>query len=286
MPDADHIQYLIDRGRGMAAKHLGVNYAAYRPLTTSTALNYLDPVNQVNAGWPVYFMQKPAGAFRGSFEGTNVKIPLYDIIADMTPFIVGDVFVSTDTPYVPYGGALTADLNPITVDNPQQVGAQSGYGAGATRVAFPTIEIDAFCLAFHGPIKKSIGARLDRIASFYRMAAAPANGYFSADTNAASPVVLSNGVFSVGSVGATPAQVPVGISVMPRWRGELVKSIPTTSQVVEYFIYVPPLNGFTFEEGDQIEFQDGSRYFVQVPYEQMVGFAGSQLGVERVGMQT
>ncbi len=250
----------------MASKHLGVNYAVYRPLTTSGAANYLDNVNQVNAGWPVYFMQKPAGAFRGSFEGTNVKIPLYDIIADMTPFIVGDVFVSTDSAYIPYG--------------------TTGYGAGATRVPFPTVEIDAFCLAFHGPIKKSIGARLDRIASIYRMAAAPANGYFSADTNAASPVVLSNGVFSVGAVGATPAQVPVGISVMPRWRGELIKSIPTTSQVVEYFIYVPPLNGFTFEEGDQLEFQDGSRYFVQVPYEQMVGFSGSQLGVERVGMQT
>lgn len=216
-----------------------------------------------------------------------MKLPLYDIIADMQPFLVGDVFVNTDTPYVPNGGGLTADLNLVTADSPLPITSSAGYGAGATSVPFPTVEIDAFCLAFHGPIKKSIGARLDRLATIYRMASGlDSNNYFSADINSASPVVLSNGVFSVGAVGAPPAFVPVGISVMPRWRGELIKSIPTSSQVVEYFIYVPPLNGFTFKEGDQIQFQDGSRYLVQIPYEQMVGFSGSQLGVERVGAQT
>jgi hypothetical protein len=269
MPKADQIQRIIDRGRGVAAKVLGVPYAVYRLGTSTAARNFIDPNNLIHSGYPVYYVQKPASGFRGSFEGTNLKVPLFDIIADMIPFQTGDVFISTDSPY------------------PQ------GFGAGATRVAFPTLEIDGWCFAFHGPIKKSIGARLDRLAYVYQQATAPdLNGYLSADTTTQLPLIMKGGAVKIGvplgSVGyQPPTLIPIGMASSERWRGDLYKApIPTTTSDIVYFAYVPPLQGFTFREGDRLVLQDGSRYVVKNPYEQMVGFVGSQLVLSREIAQT
>ncbi len=286
MPNANHIQWQIDKGRGKAASALGGPFNVFR-LLNSAATNFLDPANLIATNYPIYHVQKSPGAFRGSYEGINVGEPLFDVIGNMQPFFVGDVFIDADLPYVPWGGPLTADSN-ANINNPSitaDVG-QSGYGAGATSVTFPTLEIYGFCLGFHGPIKKSIGARLDRLAQVYRLPTSPgANGYWSASKNASLPIILTNGEFSVGTLGQTASFIPVGLAARPRWKSDLIKSIPTSTGELEYYCYVPPLPGFSFQESDRIVLQDGSVYVVQLPWEQQVGFVGSQLAVQREVLQ-
>lgn len=265
MPNAYKIQRKIDEGRGKAARALGGPFNVYR-LQANAATNYIDPLNLVASDYLVYHLQKGASAFRGSYEGSSIGVPLFDIIGDMTPFYVGDVFIDADGAYNPDGSG--------------------GYGAGATSVIFSTLEIYGWCLGFHGPIKKSIGARLDRLANIYTLASgADANGYFSAGTNSSLPLKIVNGQVVVGAVTDTPALIPVGLASKPRWRSDLIKAIPTTTGEVEYLAYVPPLPGYTLHEGDRIVLQDGSRYVVQLPWEQEVGFAGSQMSVKREVMQ-
>ena len=288
MPNPIHIQRQIDRGRGKAARALGGPFNVYR-VSGTAATNFIDSLNLVSSNYLVYHVQRSSSGFRGSYEGINVGAPLFDIIGDMGPFMVGDVFVDSDSPYVPFNGAVTSDNSAGTADSGIITSdtSASGYGAGATSVNFPTLEVYGFCLGFHGPIKKSIGARLDRLAQIYRMpTGADPNGYWSASKNASLPVVLSSGQFSVGTVSQTAALIPVGLAARPRWKSDLIKSIPTSTGELEYYCYVPPLQGFAFKEGDRIALQDGSRYVVQLPWEQQVGFAGSQLAVQREVMQT
>lgn len=250
-----HIQRLIDRGLGIAARNIGQPMSAYR-LQANGAVNFLDTANLVQANVMVY--RQPSGAGKLGIEGVTLGSPLYELFGDFNTFYVGDVFVQTDPAF------------------------PTGYGPGATLADFSTVEINAFCLAFHGPLKKIIGARIDRLAQIYRMAsAADTNGYLSAETAASLPVVLSDGTFSVGAVGATAAFVPIGMASLPRWRGRLFADIPTSTNEVVWVAYAPPLPGFLFKEGDRLVLQDGSRYVVQNPYEQMAGLAGSQLMVER-----
>jgi hypothetical protein len=286
MPNADRIQRKIDSGRGKAARALGGPFKVYR-ITGTAAQNFIDPLNLIKSNYLVYHTQKPAGSFRGSYEGINVGAPLFDIIGDMGPFLVGDVFINTDPPYEPYGGPLTGDIaaEGSDADIPGDI-YRSGYGAGATSVAYPTMEIYGFCLGFHGAIKKAIGARLDRLAQVFRLPEAPAaGGYWQADQATSLPIVLTNGTFAPGTVGQTAAFVPVGLAARPRWKSDLIKSIPTSTGELEYYCYVPPLYGFSFQESDRIVLQDGSQYVVQLPWEQEVGFVGSQLAVQRQVLQ-
>jgi hypothetical protein len=273
MPNPDHIQSVIDRGRGKAARALGGPFNVYR-VGALTARNFLDSANMVSQGYPVYHTQKSPSSFRGSYEGINVGAPLFDIVGDMGPFLVGDVFINGDLAYQPYGGTLPAPTTP------------GGYGAGATSVTGTTLEVYAFCLGFHGPIKKSIGARLDRLAQVFRLPkGTDSNGYWSASTNSAQPLILRNGKFSLGQLGVAPAWIPIGLAARPRWKSDLIKTIPTSTGELEYYCYVPPLPGFSFQESDRIVLQDTSRYLVQLPWEQQVGFVGSQLAVQREVLQ-
>lgn len=273
MPNANRIQRLIDKGRGHAARALGGPFNVYR-LQATAATNFIDPLNLVSSNYLIYHTQKSAGSFRGSYEGINVGAPLFDVVGDMGPFLVGDVFVDADSAYQPYGNGLSVS------------DTAAGYGAGATSVPFTTLELYAFCLGFHGPIKKSIGARLDRLAQIYRLPTAPdSNGYYSAGKSDSQPLVLANGTFSLGTTSDTAALIPVGLAARPRWKSDLIKAIPTSTGEIEYYCYVPPLPGFAFQEGDRLVMQDGSQYVVQLPWEQQVGFVGSQLAVQREVMQ-
>ncbi len=266
MPNPNQIQRQIDVGRGHAANALGGPFNVYRLQAGSAATNFVDPANQVATNYYVYHLQRSASGFRGSYEGTAL-VPLFDIIGNMSPFLLGDVFIDSDAAYNPNGSG--------------------GYGAGATSVTFPTLEVYGWCLGFHGPIKKSIGARLDRYAQIYRLLSGPdASGYFSGEKAASLPVKLVNGSLVVGAVTDTAALIPIGLAAKARWRADLIKEIPTTTGEVEYLAYVPPLPGFTFKEGDRLVLQDGSEYVVQLPWEQEVGFVGSQLSVKRQVMQT
>lgn len=248
----------IDRGRGKAAQRLGQPYNVFR-IQNNSAANYLDAANQIAVDFPVLRRVIRGGPDR---EAPEMGSLLFEIVADMSNFQTGDVFVQND----PF------------------------YGVGGTLPEFATPQFNAFVLGFHAPIRKSLGGRLDHLAYVYRQPSGPdANGYWSADTLASSPVMLQNGVFSVGSPGQTPALIPVGLQASERFHGEMIDLVPTATPTTRWMAFVPAMPGFLFREGDRIITQDesggllatGARYVVVHPYEQEAGLVGSQLVLER-----
>ncbi len=260
MANYQHIQRRIDFGRGRAAEHLGQPFSVYR-VQANSATNYLDAENLVAANFPVFYRQRAANGFGGSFEGGMPGVPLWDIVANMDGFIVGDVFVQTDA------------------------AVPTGYGPGATLVNYPTIELEGFCFGFHGPVKKSIGARVERLAQIYRPAQTPttSNGYFDLSLDLMRPVLLQNGNFVLGTNGQSGAAlIPVGWEPPSARLGrDLFEQIPDATKLSMYVLYLPPTAGFTLKEADRIQFQDGSRYVVDKPYEQQSGFVGTRITMFR-----
>jgi hypothetical protein len=51
--------------------------------------------------------------------------------------------------------------------------------------------------------------------------------------------------------------------------------------VPRYYVYLPPLPGYTAAEGDAIITEDDARYAVIAPYRQETGVVGHQLMVQR-----
>jgi hypothetical protein len=185
----------------------------------------------------------------------------YEILVDATFYELGDVFVEND----PF------------------------YGQGGTEVEFTTDQFEAYCLAFHGPVKKVIAARIDRNAFIYRPAQGPdATGYYSPTINAnVQPLICTAGIWGLGTVGAQAAKVPVGVMAMPRDRdAAFPPKVPGDTGQTVYFIYVPPLNGFNPREGDRVILDGtattGTRYVVRHPYQQQAGAVGSQLMCNRL----
>jgi hypothetical protein len=184
----------------------------------------------------------------------------YQMDVDATFWEVGDVFVENDI----------------------------FYGQGGTEVDFSTDQFEAYCLAFHGPVKKIIGARVDRTAYIYRPLSGPDSSGFFGPTigDNVAPLVCTAGVWAIGTTGSTASKVPVGIMAMPRDRDAAYPpKVPGDTGQTMYFVYVPPLNGFNPREGDRI-ITDGTaatgvRYVVKHPYQQQAGASGSQLMCSR-----
>lgn len=246
-------QNLIDKGRGQAAKRLGQPYDIYR-IQANSATNYLDPENKIFSGYLV--LRRPNRGL-GLIEGTLLTAVPWESMGDFRPWLLGDVFLQND---------------PV-------------FGAGYTLVTFETLEYDAFCLAFHGPVKKTMAARLDRFASVYRPLSgnsADASGYLSGGLDTSSPLQLVTGNFQFNSdPAATPAMIPMGFSSHIRARGDLYPDIPTSTGTPVYMLYMPPVPGYLPKEGDRIVAQDGSQYVIHVPFEQEAGYVGYQLTVTR-----
>jgi hypothetical protein len=256
MADYTTIMAHIDRGRGIAATHLGPPFDVYR-VQYNAALNMLDPANLVAEGVPVFRRTRQSSDM---IEGTHGKAIIWEVIGDMSPYILGDLFLQQD----------------------------KVYGVGATIVPFPTQQFICFCLAFHGPVKKSVGVFLNRFVNISRnLSGADTNGYLSGDSNATVPLILVNGQFQLGTAGQTPTNVPVGVDISERWRAELFRDIPASIGQGVRYIYVPPLPGFDFKEGDwlhtsaQPPFGSGAIYRVNTLFEQQTGFVGNLLSVTR-----
>src|SRR5262245_59833627 len=166
------IQKEIDHGRGIAARVLGQPYNVYRVQATP-AINFFDVTNRLSVNTKVLRRRISS---RDAIEGAErLGTLFFEIVGDMSPWLTGDVFVQND---------------PV-------------YGTGDTQVDFPTVQFNGFCLSFHGPIKKAIGARIERQVQVYRPVQAPdASGRWSPTFGQAlAPMVLSNGQFSFGTVG-------------------------------------------------------------------------------------
>ncbi len=246
------VQGRIDFGRGQAADVLGQPGAIYR-LNSASSGTWIDPANQIFQNYPV--LRKVLRSDPGLESTTIMSTMFYNLIADLTPLELGDIWIQTD----PY------------------------YGKGDTLVDYSTSQFDGICIASHGPVKKAFGARLDRMLTVYRPAeATDSNGYYNTTLPAAQPLVLKNGIFNLGVPGDTPVQIPGGFMVRARPFGapQFGGDIPGIPRYAEWYVYVPPLEGFTFRQGDRIMTYEGSRFIVVNPWHQEAGFVGSQMSLE------
>lgn len=247
-------------------------FLGYRIIDTSTG-------DFPEAWWPVPVC--PAGTHyefhllrrrlsEGKLETGIKNVTLfYDIIANMDPFLVGDVFVQNDAPFVP----------------------GKSYGAGATSIVGTTIEFSGMCLAWHPPENKAVGGRVDRRVTIWRPAFDPATvadgsgaTYWKETHDNDLPLILTNGVYAFGtSAQASSANwVPAGFTSAVRQHDWVFQpGVPGMLKEAKWFVYVPPLPGYMPAEGDAIVDENGARYVVGVPYEQKTGVAGYQLTVDR-----
>lgn len=260
-------QRLIDKQLGAFGNRIGQPFSVYRITPSSTG----DFPN----GW--YRVSTQAHAHRNRVRSQDAEVSMtsertvwYEVIADMSPFWLGDVFIATDPPFFP-GVA---------------------YGDRATNLP-GTIELNGFSLAWHPPIRPPLAARIDHRAYIYRPALLPQtysdgspplpSEQWRSTREFDTPLVLNNGVYSWGAPGQTASLVPCGFGTSDRQtRGEdMAPDPPGMLPVPRYYVYFPPLPGYSAAEGDAIITEDDARYAVIAPYKQETGVVGHQLMVQR-----
>lgn len=259
------IQHKIDKGLGIAGRHLGPPYAVHRIAGTSTG-DYPDGWHNVANEVPVFVRRSTDAKIQSALLASGTM--WFDVIGNMEPFLLGDVFRLADGNYVP----------------------RQSYGVGATSVA-NVGKYSGFGLAWHAPVDEPVGARLDVRVQIYRTAGPPDTnlqdgvGTWRGTVYAAQPLVLENGVFSFADPysGRQASFVPAGVSSTDRPpRGHIIlPAVPGDMQVSRYFLYLPPLPGYTPSEGDRMVQESGQRYVVTNPYNQLTGVVGLQIGVDR-----
>jgi hypothetical protein len=192
----------------------------------------------------------------------------YDIVANMSPFLVGDVFMQNDPNYV----------NGIS------------YGPGATSIVGTNIEFNGMCLAWHPPENKAVGARLDRRVQIFRPSNTPATvtgvagaAYWKETHDNDAPLILTGGVYAFGSAGASGASfVPAGaMSAIRQHEWIMQPVVPGAIKEAKWFFYLPPLPGYMPAEGDALIDENGARYVISVPFEQKTGVSGYQFVCDR-----
>lgn len=252
----------IDKGRGIAAKHLAQPFAAYR-IEGSSSGDFPGGWSLITANFPLFRRRYIAV---GKIETGLARGALwYEIIANMAPYVLGDVFLQIDPDYVP----------------------GVSYGAGAT-LLYGTEQIEALSLAIHMPVGKSIGGRLDRRIKIYRPNAGPAtlndgSSFFKTTLDNDMPLVLTDGTYAFGPPSAAASYIPGGFAAYDRQYGDELfgPAVPSMPKPSRYFVYVPPLPGYTPTEGDAVVAEDGSRYVCELAFYQESGVVGSQLVVHR-----
>jgi hypothetical protein len=247
----------VFRGRGHAARAVGVPYNVYRITSASTG-DWLVDANKIATDF--YVLRRPIKGGPGMETDPAMKSFWFEFVGDSTTFLVGDVFIQDDTT----------------------------YGAGFTSVVFETEQFDGLCLAFNPPIaKKVMAARIDRTVQIYRPANAPTTsaGYWDTTIQNGTPLILQNGQFAFSTAdGAVASKIPAGVLPQPKPSGgmQFKPEVPSMLDFPTYHLYIPPLNGEPLQEGDRIVDSDGSTYVVMVPWIQLAGVSGYQLACRRV----
>jgi hypothetical protein len=260
------LQRKIDTGIGKAALRLGQPFSAYRLGAASSG--------EFPAGWtqlgtliPIYRERVPEPKLEVAIPKSAVY---YNIFADMSPYNLGDVFLCTDPPFVP----------------------GVSYGENAT-ILPDTFEINGLALAWHMPARIPIGVRLTHLARVYRPATSPkaltdGSGYWASAHDNDAPLVLKNGVYSFGAAGSGRGSlVPAGFATAYRPSGPYPFGPPVPGMIrpTHWYVYLPPLPGYTGREGDAIITVDDARYVVVDPYRQESGLVGQQMLVDRTASQ-
>lgn len=265
MVDYATIQAKIDRGKGKAGSKLGQPYDVYR-LEPDSSRDFPVGWTKIASSFSV-FPRRLKG--ESSIESAISNATLfYDLIADMTQFQLGDVFMMSDPPYDP----------------------GVSYGLGATKVAGD--QFNGFTFAWHPPVRKAIGGRCDRLCRIYRPGGKPAplqdgNVYWRSFHQGDQPFVLIDGVMALGGPGELGSLVPCGFvsAYRPYGPKPFDPSPPGMLRPSHWFCYLPPLPGYTPREGDAIITQDDARYVVIEPFFQQAGVVGSQMMMDRTSAQ-
>lgn len=260
--DYTTFQNLADLGSGIGANFVGQPYDVYR-ITVSG--NVVQMGNQIFAGYPVQ-REKLSGKDSQGLETTIAqKAFFFSLLGDFSLNKVGDVFIQNDPT----------------------------YGVGSTIVDFPTLQFAGFFLGIHPVLQKPIAIRLDRFVQIYRPTIEPdVDGYFDQTVNGSLPLIISNGVASLGEAGDLVGASLIPAGFMPDKRSgqsvisDYTKNMPPKTN---WSIALPPIpvsstDGnafFSIREGDRIISQEGDRYVVINPMRQDVGLVGYQLTAER-----
>jgi hypothetical protein len=261
----------MEAGFGQAAAQTGQPYTAYRIISSSSG--------DFPSGWStigtnvLIYKTRMSSTAASTIESALLSpgTMFFSMVANMSNYLLGDVFVLSDAPYV----------------------AGVSYGAGATSIVGPTLEINALALAWHPPVFTPVGARISHRVRIYRPQQAPerrinpdgSQTYMWRQTEFhGQPLILSSGKYSFGAIGATPSWIPAGISgtERPSRGANFIPAPPGTPYIPRYFAYLPPLPGYEPTEGDRLLTEDGARYIVVNPYKQEVGFVGAQMSIDRV----
>ena len=265
------VQRHIDIGRGHAGRVLGPPFNVYR-IQDNAAVNYLDSANLIKSRFPI--LRRVLKGLEHK-EGPDMGSMFFEMIADMSKFVTGDVFIEQD----PFYGT-------------------SGIPTAGDVTAFPTPQFNGICLASHMPVRKNIGARVNRLGIVFRQAASiDDNGYWAIDMSSAQPLQLRNGAWVLSTPQTANSLIPMGVSASERFHGELISDLPGSTPRTRWMIFVPALEGFQFIEGDFIAtldqeapvmdyadvIENGSRYRVVHPFGQESGLVGNQLLCERIG---
>lgn len=269
MTNYARIQNQIDKGKGKAAHHVGMPFLGYRLTSASTGdfPSAWTPIPVCSSDHFQFSMLRRRLS-EGKLElGIKNVALFYDIVANMNPFLVGDVFVQDDDAFVP----------------------GKSYGAGATSIVGTTIEFNGVALAWHPPENKAVGARIDRRVKIYRPSEVPAattdrsaTPYWKETNVNDLPLVLTGGTFAFGAAAAGNASfVPCGVlSAIRQTEWIFQPGVPGMLKEAKWFAYLPPLPGYMPAEGDALIDENGARYHVVVPFEQKTGVAGYQLVVD------
>lgn len=251
MVDRVDIMRRVDGGRGKAAKKLGSPYDVYRVELGSSG-DFVSAPHKVASD--VLVLAKPSSLAAHKDGVVANGLVEYNLIADLSSFKVGDVFVNVD----------------------------QFFGTGHTRsVSAPAGSYQGFCLTQHASIRKAIGCRLNDTAQVYRLnKGVDADGYWSAEFSNSNSLRLVSGVFSFGA--GVAAKIPIQLAPVLRPYGDrVIDKEPSNIRQSAYMAFVPPLPGFHFREGDRLIASDGARYVVVVPGGQDVGAVGFQMFLQR-----
>lgn len=254
------IQHHIDKGLAIAGEKAGAPFTVCRIDA--------DASGDFPTGWSVL---PPASVYRARVRDAKLETDLlsggtlwYELNGPVANYLLGDVFVSSD-------GAYADGV---------------AYGVGATSVPNAD-QFDGFSLAWHASVQIPIGARIDRRVRIYRAGKGTATNpdtsrSWKVDKTGRVPVILADGVCTLGDRGADGSWFPAGFGSTERpSRGPEFGGLATATPTIRAYAYVPPLPGFYFREGDEVISEDGTRFIVVQPFYQLVGVVGSQLMLDR-----
>jgi hypothetical protein len=258
------LQFRIDRRLGQIGQNIGQPFNVYRVGSTNSGdfPNNWTLVGSVNA----YRYRVPSSKLEVGVEKADL---LYNIFLNAGNYYLGDTFICTDPALVP---------------------GQS-YGPEAT-ILPSTLQINAFTLAWHMPVRIPVAARIDRRCRVYRPALTPSvlsdgSFYFKETNDNDQPLVLNSGVFSFGAAGSgVGSWVPLGMQSVTRRSDYAFEKEPGIVRSIAWHAYLPPLPGYEPSEGDALITEDGARYVILGSFNQEAGLVGNQMVVDRKISQT